>query len=85
MNVDFPHPEGSWPQTARFLAESFHDLPDDELRKMLGGTAAEVYGFDVDALAPIVERIGPRRADLDVGTGIGRTEAMATPRGALTA
>ena len=31
---------------------------------MLGGTAARVYGFDVDALAPIAARIGPTPADL---------------------
>ena len=31
---------------------------------MLAGTAARVYGFDVDALAPIAARIGPTPADL---------------------
>lgn len=33
---------------------------------MLGLTAAEVYGFDVDALRPIAERIGPTVAELRV-------------------
>jgi predicted TIM-barrel fold metal-dependent hydrolase len=61
---DYPHPEGAWPYTARFLAESFHDLPDEDVRKMLGLTAAKVYGFDVEALAPLVERIGKRPEDL---------------------
>jgi len=28
---------------------------------MLGGNAAEFYGFDVEKLAPLVERIGPER------------------------
>ena len=26
---------------------------------MVGGNAAEVYGFDLDALAPIAARLGP--------------------------
>ena len=26
---------------------------------MLGGNAAEVYGFDLDALAPVAARVGP--------------------------
>ena len=37
----------------------FHDVPEDETAQMLGLTAAEVYGVDVDKLARIVERIGP--------------------------
>ena len=31
---------------------------------MLAGTAARVYGFDIDALAPIAARIGPTPDDL---------------------
>ena len=65
---DFPHPEGSWPKTDRFLRESFHDMPDADVRRMLAGNAVEVYGFDVDRLAPIVERVGPRPGDLEMNT-----------------
>ncbi len=61
---DFPHPEGTWPHTAEFLRRAFRDIPTDETRAMLGGTAATVYGFDTDALAPLVERIGPTATDL---------------------
>ena len=61
---DFPHPEGTWPHTAEFLKDAFGDIPTDETRAMLGGTAADVYGFDVDALAPLVDRIGPTADDL---------------------
>jgi hypothetical protein len=61
---DFPHPEGTWPHTLDWLRRSFHDIPVDETRQMLGLAAAEVYGFDVDALAPLVQRIGPTPADL---------------------
>ena len=40
------------------------DVPEHEARRIVGGTAAEVYGFDVDLLAPIAERVGPEAADL---------------------
>jgi len=63
---DFPHPEGLWPKTAEFLRGSFHDVPEDERRQMLGGNAAEVYGFDRGKLEAIAARIGPRKQDLDL-------------------
>ena len=57
---DFPHPEGTWPNTREWLKKTFHDIPIDETRRMLGLAAAEVFGFDLDALAqPTAERIGP--------------------------
>ena len=31
---------------------------------MLGGNAAELYGFDLEALRPIAQRIGPRVAEI---------------------
>lgn len=58
---DFPHPEGSWPETEKQLRESFHGVPDAELAAMLGGNAARVYGFDVEKLAPLAARIGPAK------------------------
>jgi predicted TIM-barrel fold metal-dependent hydrolase len=61
---DYPHPEGTWPHTVAKLRETFHDVPVEDATLMLGGTAARVYGFDVDALAPIAKRIGPTPADL---------------------
>jgi hypothetical protein len=61
---DFPHPEGTFPYTRERIRLRFKDLPVDETRRMLGLNAARVYGLDVDALAPLVERIGPRVADV---------------------
>lgn len=61
---DFPHPEGTWPNTGDWLRRSFADIPVDETRRMLGLNAADVYRFDVDALAPLATRIGPTPADL---------------------
>jgi hypothetical protein len=61
---DFPHPEGTWPHTLEWLRSSFGDIPVDETRRMLGLAAADVYGFDLDALTPLAQRIGPTPSDL---------------------
>jgi hypothetical protein len=61
---DFPHPEGTWPHTAEWLRKSFHDIPIEETRVMLGLAAAAVYGFDLEKLRPLADRIGPTPADL---------------------
>ena len=56
---DYPHLEGTWPNTMKALNETFADYPEDEMRKILGTTAAEVYGFDLSELQPIADEIGP--------------------------
>lgn len=62
--TDYPHPEGTWPHTVEKLTKDFQDVPVEDARKLLGETAARCYGFDLDALAPIADRIGPTIADL---------------------
>jgi predicted TIM-barrel fold metal-dependent hydrolase len=61
---DFPHPEGTWPHTREWLRGAFEDIPVDETAAILGTNAAEFYGFDVDALRPLADRIGPTPDDL---------------------
>ena len=56
---DYPHKEASFPFSREALRLSFAGVDPLELRAMLGGNAAEVYGFDMDALAPIAARVGP--------------------------
>ena len=58
---DFPHPEGSWPHTRDQMSAALAGLRDEEVAAVLGGNAVELYGLDVRTLAPIAERIGPRR------------------------
>jgi len=60
--TDYPHPEGTWPLTQPMMAEVFRGLPEDEIAAMLGGNAAEFYGFDTAALQPLADRIGPRKS-----------------------
>ncbi|MGW7577164.1 amidohydrolase family protein [Streptomyces sp. NPDC054765] len=61
---DFPHPEGTWPDTRAWLKNTFHDIPVTETRRMLGLSAAGAFGFDTAALAPLARRIGPTPAEL---------------------
>ena len=63
---DYPHYEGTYPHTRLAMRHSFHDMPEDEVRQILGLNAAELYGFDLQALAPLVERIGPRPEEIAV-------------------
>jgi predicted TIM-barrel fold metal-dependent hydrolase len=61
---DYPHDESTWPNTREGLRRAFAGTPDAELRQVLAGNAARVYGFDLDALAPIAARVGPTADEL---------------------
>ncbi len=56
---DFPHDEGTWPNTAAALHATFDGVPPAELRAMLGENAIRVYGFDPSLLAVHRDRVGP--------------------------
>jgi predicted TIM-barrel fold metal-dependent hydrolase len=56
---DYPHIEGTYPYTTEALRHTFAGIGADEVAKMLGLNAAEVYGFDLDVLAPVAARVGP--------------------------
>jgi predicted TIM-barrel fold metal-dependent hydrolase len=62
--TDYPHPEGTWPHTVERLRSDFGSLPVDDTAKLLGETAARCYGFDVEALRPLANRVGPTPEDL---------------------
>jgi predicted TIM-barrel fold metal-dependent hydrolase len=57
--ADYPHDEGTHPYTREALRAVFADVPTQECRMVLGLNAAELYGFDLDVLRPMAERIGP--------------------------
>lgn len=61
---DYPHDEGTHPFTREGLRALMHDLDPTEVHALLAGNAASLYGFDLDALAPLAERFGPTVADL---------------------
>ena len=56
---DFPHREGCWPFSREHLRLAFAEVDPKEVAAMVGGNAARVYGFDLDALAPVAARVGP--------------------------
>jgi predicted TIM-barrel fold metal-dependent hydrolase len=62
---DFPHPEGTWPNSRQWLSKTYHDVPIAETRRMIGEAAAEVYGFDLQALHPIAARLAVTPESLD--------------------
>jgi predicted TIM-barrel fold metal-dependent hydrolase len=56
---DYPHYEGTYPHTRLALRHTFNDVAEEDRRKMLGDNAAELYDFDLAALAPLAEKYGP--------------------------
>lgn len=56
---DYPHDEGTPPYTREHLRQVFHDVPEAEMRTILAENAAKLYGFDLDALAPLAAQYGP--------------------------
>jgi predicted TIM-barrel fold metal-dependent hydrolase len=61
---DYPHEEGTSPTSLDAMRWQFAGIPIDECRKILAGNAADLYGFDLDALTPIAAEIGPRVDDV---------------------
>jgi predicted TIM-barrel fold metal-dependent hydrolase len=59
FGMDYPHPEGTWPNSHEWIQHAFAGVPEGELRAMLGLNAVECFGLDGAALAKIAERIGP--------------------------
>jgi predicted TIM-barrel fold metal-dependent hydrolase len=64
---DFPHPEGTWPNTADWLRHAFAGVPEDEARLMLGENAIRFFGLDRPRLVDIAKRVGPRLEDVIAG------------------
>lgn len=68
---DLPHPEGTYPYTRYWIRERFHDVSEADTRRILGETAAEVYGLDRDALRRIADEIGPTVDEVQGATPVG--------------
>jgi len=56
---DYPHDEGTYPFTREHLRQVFPGTPEAEMRDVLATNAARLYGFDLDALAPLAAKVGP--------------------------
>ena len=43
---DYPHPEGTYPNSVAAVSDLFAGVSDEERRAMTGGTAARIWGFE---------------------------------------
>ena len=56
---DYPHPEGTWPNTQSYFKETFSGFPESDGRMILGSNAVDFYGLDSEKLRKIADEIGP--------------------------
>jgi hypothetical protein len=61
---DYPHLEGTWPNTRSYMQETFVDYPEAEIRAILGESALKAYEFDAEVLLPVAEKVGPTLSEI---------------------
>ena len=66
FGVDYPHFETIWPVTKQTVQGTlgYLGVPEREARQILMENPAGAYGFDLDALAPHIERVGVDATEL---------------------
>ncbi len=64
FGMDYPHHEGTWPNTRAWIQAAFAGVPEHEARLILGENAIRFYGLDRDHLARVAARIGPEPRDV---------------------
>jgi predicted TIM-barrel fold metal-dependent hydrolase len=62
--ADYPHTEGTWPNSRESIAAAIAGMPEDDARRILGLNAVEFYGLDRKFLQGVADRIGPRKDEL---------------------
>src|SRR2546421_5690530 len=62
---DYPHKESSFPFSRAALRRTFAGIDPAEVQQILGGNAAELYGFDLGRLVEVAERVGPTHEEID--------------------
>ena len=75
---DYPHHEGTWPYTRESLRWAFEDCPEEDIAKILGGNAGELFGFDMTALRAEASTWGPTVDEVKVPLA-GRPEGATSP------
>lgn len=66
---DYPHDEGTYPHTRESLRGAFSGWSEQDLRRIFAENVASVYGFDLDALAPLAAEVGPTVAEIATPPG----------------
>ena len=44
---DYPHVEGTFPDSQQFVEKQFADVPEDDIERITFSNAADLFGFDV--------------------------------------
>ena len=60
---DYPHAEGTWPNTVDYLRDLFAGVSETDVRKILGENAIRFFGLDAEKLAAIAQRVGVLSAE----------------------
>ena len=45
MSSDYPHPDGVWPESSKYIEEQFEGLPAEVVHKITCENAAKFYGL----------------------------------------
>ena len=61
---DYPHDEGTFPYTHEHLRQVMGHLKPEQIQRILSGTAAEIFKFDLAALQPAADEFGPTVAEV---------------------
>ncbi|MFC5747683.1 amidohydrolase family protein [Actinomadura rugatobispora] len=64
---DYPHLESTYPFSSEAVRTAFSGVPVADTERMLAGNAAEMYGFDLDRLRGVAERVGPTHDEVGAG------------------
>jgi predicted TIM-barrel fold metal-dependent hydrolase len=74
---DFPHREGTWPNTWDWIRDALADVSEDEARLILGENAISLYRLNRPALVEIAGKIGPLPSEV-LGGGHSVNPAIVT-------
>ena len=64
FGMDYPHPEGTWPNTREWIRHAFAGVPEPDARLILGENAVRCYRLDGARLRAVAGRIGPALGDI---------------------
>lgn len=75
FGIDYPHPEGTWPNSLDWLRGLFDEVSESDARRFAGENAVDCYGLDGPALRGIAARVGPDVSDM-IGASSGLDPRM---------
>jgi predicted TIM-barrel fold metal-dependent hydrolase len=62
--ADYPHPEGSFPNSVLSIRKSMAGLSADAVQDYLSATASKAYELNLDVLNGVAQKIGPTYGEL---------------------